>query len=81
MWGLIALLAVVAGSVRCNVEGRSYTLGPKDTILLPSGRVHSFANSGPERLIMLWHYAGPQPRQVAVDPICVEADPWLDEVR
>ena len=74
-------VAVVAGSVRCNVEGRSYTLGPKDTILLPSGRVHSFANSGPERLIMLWHYAGPHPRQVAVDPICVEADPWLDEVR
>ncbi len=70
---------VVAGSVRCLVEGRTYTVGAGATMLLPRGRVHSFANEGTEPAVMLWVCAGSQSSYLVVEAACAEDDPWGEE--
>ena len=70
---------VVAGSARCLVEGRTYTVGEGAAMLLPRGRVHSFANEGTEPVVMLWGCAGSQSSYLVVEATCAEADPWAEE--
>jgi len=48
------LFTVLEGRMRFRVGGRLITAGPGDTVLVPPGTVHHFAN------------AGPQPARVAV---------------
>ena len=49
-------------------------------MLLPRGRVHRFANEGPEPVVMLWVCAGAQSSYLVVEAICAEEDPWEQEV-
>lgn len=41
---------VVQGRMRFRVGGRSTVVGPGETVVVPPGTVHSFANAGPSRV-------------------------------
>jgi mannose-6-phosphate isomerase-like protein (cupin superfamily) len=69
-------ILVVSGTARCLVEGRAYTVGEGDAMLLPRGRVHRFANEGTEVVVMLWVCAGGQSSFLVVESSCAEQDPW-----
>jgi 2-keto-3-deoxy-L-rhamnonate aldolase RhmA/quercetin dioxygenase-like cupin family protein len=63
-------ICIVDGTATCFVEGRSYTLSDCATALQPRGRVHFFQNATPQRMAMIWVYAGPKPTRIVVDEQC-----------
>jgi quercetin dioxygenase-like cupin family protein len=71
-------ICIVEGSATCVVEGRRYSMTGYSTALEPRGRVHYFINEMDEPMAMIWVYAGPSPRRIAVDErnATLEGNPW-----
>lgn len=60
-------ICIIKGEATCFVEGRQYLLSDYSTAIQPRGRIHYFINNSPEKMAMIWVYAGPRPERIEVE--------------
>lgn len=71
-------VTVVEGHARVLLEGRIYTLRPKDCVHVPAGIAHQVENGDPEdALVAHWAFATARPTRTLVDQAFSEEDRGL----
>ncbi len=60
-------ICIIQGEATCFVEGRRYEMSDYATAIQPRGRIHYFINNTPEKMAMIWVYAGPRPERIEVE--------------
>ena len=60
-------ICIIMGEATCFVEGRQYSMADYATAIQPRGRIHYFINNSPEKMAMIWVYAGPRPERIEVE--------------
>ena len=60
-------ICIIRGEATCFVEGRQYMMSDYSTSIQPRGRIHYFINNSPEKMAMIWVYAGPRPERIEVE--------------
>jgi mannose-6-phosphate isomerase-like protein (cupin superfamily) len=68
------LLVFVDGQAEAVLDGRSFTVGPNDLVLVPAGTRHNFINTGDGPLRLVTVYAPPEHPPGTVHQTRAEAD-------
>ena len=68
------LLVFVDGQGEAVLDGKSFTVGPNDLVLVPAGTRHNFVNTGDGPLRLVTVYAPPEHAPGTVHQTRAEAD-------